>query len=227
MSTPDPDNSAHDTGVSDLYRRSGPDGPDAKLDQTILDAARARSRHRQRRWLVPVSSAALVLLGLSLVMRTVEQGQQINDFDAVPLGVDEAVQLKKHQPASAAEIDSPAAEPARRAVAPPAKPAAAPAVGSGRPSATFAAPTGSVAPAPPPELREQRMMLQSQEEKEPAPATMQDQAAPTAVRLDEIRQLLEDGEEALARERLQRWMDENPSLAVPADLRLLLPTPRQ
>ena len=72
---------ARDPRLDRLYRETGHEGPPVHLDAAILAAARrevgARPRplaSALRRWRVPVSIAALVLVSVSLVTLVREEG---------------------------------------------------------------------------------------------------------------------------------------------------------
>jgi len=76
-----PGNAERDSGLDRLYRATGREEPPARLDAAILAAARrevgARPRtqpHALRRWQVPVSIAAVVVLSVSLVTVVREEG---------------------------------------------------------------------------------------------------------------------------------------------------------
>jgi hypothetical protein len=139
------DAAARDPALDRLYREAGDEGPPAHLDAAILAAAHrevgARPRARPgmlRRWQVPVSIAAVVVLSVSLVTLVREEGGE---------------QFVQPTPSSRPEVQS-AAELARSAPAPaeaerprPSLSAPAPvgAVGSRRDEPAAPAATGSLA----------------------------------------------------------------------------------
>lgn len=61
--------------ISDLYRQAPPLEPPRRLDDAILRAARqsVATRRRPRRWAVPASMAALLVLGVGLVRLTLQE----------------------------------------------------------------------------------------------------------------------------------------------------------
>ena len=75
-----------DPAISRLYRATRDAEPGAALEARILAEARAAAHHRHRRWLLPVSSAAVVLLGLTLTLKLQDQAprlpQTLEDFSA-------------------------------------------------------------------------------------------------------------------------------------------------
>lgn len=71
---PDPD---EDSGISTLYQATRHEVPSAELDAKILAEAQVVARGRRRRWLVPLSSAAVVLLGLTFTLRLVDQAPRL------------------------------------------------------------------------------------------------------------------------------------------------------
>lgn len=73
----------HDPAISELYRRSRRPEPAAATDNAILDRARREVRRRRNRWLLPLSTAALVVMGLTLTLRMVDQ--QPPGFDEAEL----------------------------------------------------------------------------------------------------------------------------------------------
>jgi hypothetical protein len=58
-----------DPRLSALYRRTRIETSPADLDKTIRGAARRVAQRRRYRWILPLSSAAVVLLGLSLTLK--------------------------------------------------------------------------------------------------------------------------------------------------------------
>jgi len=67
--SPTPD----DRGLSRLYRTTRREQPSAELDRAVLAEARvALARRRRRRWLVPLSTAAVLVLGVSLTLYELE-----------------------------------------------------------------------------------------------------------------------------------------------------------
>jgi hypothetical protein len=75
-----------DPAISSLYRATRIEEPSAELDAKILAEAKAVTQHRHRRWLLPVSSAAVVLLGVTLTLQLQDQvsrlPQTLEDFGA-------------------------------------------------------------------------------------------------------------------------------------------------
>lgn len=61
-----------DSQLTTLYRASRKEQPSEALDQAILSEARKVASKRRNRWIVPLSSAALVLLGVGLSLPLIE-----------------------------------------------------------------------------------------------------------------------------------------------------------
>ena len=61
--------SKDDQPLSALYRSSRREQPSNELDERILAQASTVARHRRRRWLLPISSVAVLLLGLTLTLQ--------------------------------------------------------------------------------------------------------------------------------------------------------------
>jgi hypothetical protein len=71
-----------DRRLGELYRHAAAASPAPALDRRLLaEAERAAGRRRRRRWLLPLASAAVVLIGLSLTLRVYEL-QPAKDPDA-------------------------------------------------------------------------------------------------------------------------------------------------
>ncbi|MCU7851939.1 MAG: hypothetical protein KZQ80_06980 [Candidatus Thiodiazotropha sp. (ex Monitilora ramsayi)] len=65
-------NPTDDRQLSELYRASRNEQPTAELDAAILAQAHAQARSRRRRWMLPLSTAAVILLGTSLTLTLVQ-----------------------------------------------------------------------------------------------------------------------------------------------------------
>jgi len=61
-----------DRDLSQLYRATRLEEPSAELDRAVLMEARRALTRRRRRWLVPLSTAAVLVLGLSLTLYEIE-----------------------------------------------------------------------------------------------------------------------------------------------------------
>jgi len=61
-----------DRDLSGLYRATRLEEPSAELDRAVLMEARRALTRRRRRWLVPLSTAAVLVLGLSLTLYEIE-----------------------------------------------------------------------------------------------------------------------------------------------------------
>lgn len=84
MTTERDDAELRDAQVSARYRELAHEEPSARLDAAILGAARARAtRHRAggRRWAVPLSLAAVVVLSVLVTTRIQEQAADLEPFE--------------------------------------------------------------------------------------------------------------------------------------------------
>lgn len=61
-----------DRALSELYRATRRESPSSHLDRKILEEAEGVARSRRRRWLLPLSTAAVILLGTSLSLTLVQ-----------------------------------------------------------------------------------------------------------------------------------------------------------
>ncbi|MEN8179771.1 MAG: hypothetical protein ABFS39_14310 [Pseudomonadota bacterium] len=102
-----------DPAISHLYRATRIEEPDAALDVKILAEAKAVTHHQRRRWLLPLSSAAVVLLGVTLTLKLMDQAprlpQSIDDFNYEQPAESRAIQRaekKQAQPAPAMMMES-------------------------------------------------------------------------------------------------------------------------
>lgn len=147
-----------------LYREASRAEPGPGLDRRILDAARAavaaKARPRKPWWknlLVPVSVAAVAVLGVSLTLRVVdEEERQLRQERRAPPAAERAAPAKADAPVMAPAVPPPAAEPRHKAAGSgeekraPAKPAVERAA-KPFPATPRAADEGDAAvPAPPP-----------------------------------------------------------------------------
>ena len=115
-----PESAERDSGLDRLYRATGREEPPARLDAAILAAAhrevgaRPRSRpHAPRRWQVPVSIAAVVVLSVSLVTVVREEGGEQLLHVPPPPSMPEVAQSRP----PAAPAQPPVAQPAPSAPA--------------------------------------------------------------------------------------------------------------
>lgn len=95
---------ADDTQVSALYRRTRNETSSAALDESIKNAARRVARRRRYRWLLPLSSAAVLLLGLSLTLKVLKLERPIEEAALSEMDDAEA----KREPASMPDLAEPA-----------------------------------------------------------------------------------------------------------------------
>lgn len=222
MTTERKDAGLQDAQVSARYRELAREEPPARLDAAILGAARARAaRPGLRRWAVPVSLAAVLVLSVIVTTRI-------------------------HQEAPDLESGAPAAgEPAARSATPSApapaeaKPAAradaAPRSMQKREVVPFVAPPAAApAPAPAAEAEAARPAARSAAGAAPAAAVAGSVAEPMAARdrsgraefeespqrwLEHIARLRGEGRDAQADESLDRFRRRYPDYKIPEEMR--------
>jgi hypothetical protein len=90
-----------DQALSELYQATRREMPSSQLDREILDQAERVARSRRRRWLLPLSTAAVILLGTSLTLTLVEPPVTTSlpelEEDAV---MDESEEIRQMTPAA-------------------------------------------------------------------------------------------------------------------------------
>ncbi len=69
MNRPHDDMPEHDPEISALYRKTGNVEPSAKLDEAVLASARRALRQRRQRWILPLSTAAVLMLGITVLLK--------------------------------------------------------------------------------------------------------------------------------------------------------------
>jgi len=122
-----------DARLDRLYREAGGEAPPARLDAVILAAAHREAGARPRplsstlrRWRVPVSIAALVVLSVSLVTLVQQEGgDRLTEIPSIALPPALEQQASPPAPAAMAESGRQAPQSRTAAVAPPPPPAAA------------------------------------------------------------------------------------------------------
>ncbi len=224
-----------DPQLSALYQATRQAQPSAELDAAIRAEAQRALRGRRRSWMVPLSTAALVVIGLSLSLQVLELDRPPES----PAKIDFApIEEAEEAPAPALEM----AEPAPAGAAP--ESAALP------PSPTAADSAPALQKPPPPAkakrlqadeemglMRERKQVPIDQDSRlRKAPASKDaTKKAETAFDdlgvdgfesgLDEIRALLAQGDMEKARAILQDLVRQYPERALPEDLRSLLGKP--
>lgn len=211
----------HDPAVSALYRRVGEVLPPRHLDQRVLAEAQHAVRHRRRGWVVPVSTAAVLVVGVSLVLRIAVQPAFGPHPASVPSGglSDSAPEAQEREARPAAPLKSvppddttnPAKQTAKPAV-PPQEPARRLQEAPARPPVT----RKKASPAPP-----EAGMDMFREERASAPGTVQPPPLDPEPWLTRIRELLEAGRHSEARTQMAAFRRHYPGYAVPEDLRTL------
>ncbi len=90
-----------DRALSALYQATRHEMPSSELDREILQAAERVARSRRRRWLLPLSTAAVILLGTSLTLTLVQPPvtTPVPEFDVDALS-DKPEEIRKMAPAA-------------------------------------------------------------------------------------------------------------------------------
>jgi hypothetical protein len=210
--------------IGSLYRATRQETSPPHLDRAILAAARRAVRRRRFRWVVPASSAALVLLGLSLSYRFLEDLARLEAPEALaPANLDETLaprqtdgRARQRPPESAARSAPAAASDALR------QPAGPPA---SRGTEDFPSEPEARPPVPvKPEAQKRYRVLQPsisrpKEAEEASPARSPDEW------LRQIRVYKDAGDLDAARNLLRAFLQQFPEAETPRDLRGLLSNP--
>ncbi len=119
-----------DPGLEQLYARAGLEEPPREVDQAIRAAARREARARPhalsarlRRWTLPVSVAAVVVLSVSIVTLMREEGagrleEGLSPVAEEPGGAAPPASGAKHKAIESAEVPEPALAPGRAPATP-------------------------------------------------------------------------------------------------------------
>ena len=187
-----------DPQLSALYRRTRRPEPPPELDLAIRQAAHTQARHRRRRWLVPLSSAAAILLGATLTLQVIDLEKPLEqDIAPASLPVMEA-----------ADTDAPAA------------PAESLRMQKSVPTARFQSAAPSSAPMPAP-TKEQEEHLDAVEMKKELTALPLKPEAPETW-LSRIRSLAAEGNREEAKKQLTEFRRRYPQFPLPAEMQKLL-----
>lgn len=217
------DEGVQDPTISALYRRSGDLQPPAHLDEAVLGEARRALRRRSRRWILPLSTAAVLVIGVGLVLRIAVQPE----FGPHPAGVPGTLTESAPEP-KAQQAPPPANRrlQADDAASPLAKPQAA----SPR---EFSAESLQEEPAAPQRARKKASaapsgapeaeMGRSLEKAVPrlAPDELPQAAETPELWLTRIRELLSAGRRAEAKAQLAALLRQYPDYPIPEELREL------
>ena len=90
----------HDPDISELYRATRTAEPTAALDEKVLAQARRAARQRRRRWLLPLSTAAVVMVGLTLTLRMVDQEKHLPTMEDYAVEQEAPSKMLERRPAS-------------------------------------------------------------------------------------------------------------------------------
>jgi len=219
--------SGQDPDITRLYRASRSEEPSSALDERILGQARLAARHNRRRWLVPLSSAAVVLLGLTLTLQLMEHEPGLSDIDgylteeapkseAVEAPAPEMKQLEKKQKSARPVLQAPAQGMERK---------------DSLRSREMAPAEYDAAPAASGTLIPESIMektLPSRMMAEPVASPAVDRAVPVEAPeewLARIMSLNDEGETQNAIEEMARFRQHYPDHPVPDTLKPLLPGP--
>lgn len=81
MNTPRDDMPEHDPHISAIYRTTGDIEPPAALDEAVLTSARHAVRQRRQRWMLPLSTAAVLMLGITVLLKLNSEWQPGHDLE--------------------------------------------------------------------------------------------------------------------------------------------------
>lgn len=238
MATERDETELRDAQLSARYRELAQEEPPARLDAAILGAARARaSRHPAgvRRWAVPVSLAAVVVLSVLVTTRIQEQAPDLESLERPPIAPVAKPTEPVAPPRAEGELARPAAKEAARpspprdpiteTVRPAARTDAAPqSVEKGGP-VPFAAPAPTTqAPARAADLAIGRTSEPSAAAAAGAPAQevaeRSAQEEPPAAWLERIARLRSEGRNAEADESFAEFRRRYPDYRIPEEMRM-------
>jgi hypothetical protein len=230
------------TEVSRRYRETATESSPARLDDLILRAARRELRPQPRRWMLPLSLAAAVLLSMSVILRLPQEG--LSPQPARQKATSETAPASAPSPAADAPV-APVARAEQKAATPsrPAVPAPAPAPASAAAPAPTAEPFANSAAdnAPAAEEKQEAAPLSQPAakkaqgvERQSAPsaagmlAPRRDEASPAAAEerdamtpaswIARIRELQRSGKTGEAADELKNFRASYPDYVLPPDL---------
>lgn len=97
-----------DPALSALYRRAAQEEPSAQLDERVLVMARRHATRRAHRWWLPLSTAAVVMLAVSLLLRHQERPDELQREIATYQALPQATQPAPAEQAAEAALPAPA-----------------------------------------------------------------------------------------------------------------------
>lgn len=105
-------NDEHDPRLSKLYRSTRNAEPGAALDERVLAQARRAARNKRRRWLLPLSTAAVVMVGLTVTLKMVDQEKHLPTVDDFAVEQEAPARMQERAPAAVQpQSQKPAAPP--------------------------------------------------------------------------------------------------------------------
>ncbi|MCG7917929.1 MAG: hypothetical protein N0E37_09270 [Candidatus Thiodiazotropha taylori] len=102
-----------DPGLNRLYRAGRHEAPSETVDQAVLSEARRVAAKRRSRWILPLSSAALLLLGVGLSLPLIDLR---NDFYQPPHSTPAPAPQAESRSESDQTLPAPAKAPAGQAI---------------------------------------------------------------------------------------------------------------
>jgi hypothetical protein len=204
-----------DTELNRLYRAGRHEAPNEALDQAVLAEARKVTARYRKRWILPLSSAALILLGVGLSLPLIDLKEDIYQ-PRLPL------------PASVEQTDSrPESESVLSKPAPPQAPAAA---SDGFEPRSMAEPVPQFEMASPPVMeyraRERSQALGPERKRKQQASEAKLQSADSGISdlppeqwLLEIEAMIEAGRDPAAKRALNGFIKVYPDYPLPKSLR--------
>lgn len=220
MTTEREDAELRDARISASYRELAREEPSARVDTAILDAARARVRRpRARRWTVPVSLAAVLVLSVLVTTRIHEQAPDM--VSGVPTPAEPTAKVPAARKAE--EAQRPLQRPEAKLEPGEPRADAAPAAAEKRESVPFVAPRA--ARAPPAGAQAPRLAGRSAAGSLVEPKAARESAALAAFEespqewLNHIARLRDEGRDAEADTSLERFRRRYPDFRIPEAMR--------
>lgn len=102
---------AHDPAISAVYRKTGDLAPPTSLDEAILATAKQAVRQRRQRWMLPMSTAAVLMMSVTVLLNMNEEWRPSGESaGSAPASHPKPRMADKRKPALPAASSEPAVE---------------------------------------------------------------------------------------------------------------------
>ena len=193
-----------------LYQAGRDEQPSETLDRSVLTQARHAAARRRKRWVVPLSSAALLLLGVSLTLPLIEPPEPL--YESEPASPADYEKRLLQEPDRSLQKSAPSQAPAGLRLSPPPSREAL----EQRESAT-AEIDEAAAPAPALRARKraQAESLGEASREDPQPLAQEDAGLTPQAWLERIEQLISADRQQAATESLAEFRTRYPDYPLP------------